>query len=214
MLLAIAALLMQPQAVLPTSFSAEKAALIQPAIPAASADAAFDTTNLPSEPLPAGVAVAAAAEVDSIAGASTPEPAPMTLAPTLAPITPGPMIAPVKPGKSGTISISELMEEQRHKEHEWIALSIAAHSAAAFDAWSTRHAITTYGAQELDPLYKPFANNGSIYAVIQVGPAIMDYVAKRMMYSRNNFVRRMWWVPQTASMVSSVASGGHNLTVR
>jgi hypothetical protein len=153
--------------------------------------------ELPSEPVPA--------DARSAATPSVPEPAPAN---------PRPAIGPGNSNKSATISIGELLQEQRHKRHQWMALGMAAHSAAAFDAWSTRHAITTVGAQELNPLYKPFANNGSIYAVIQAGPTVMDYVAKRMMYSRHDIVRKTWWLPQSLSMVSSLACGGHNLTVR
>ena len=110
-----------------------------------------------------------------------------------------------------TVSVAQLLVERRHDEHLWLGLSIAAHSAATFDAWSTRHAITTKGSQELNPMLKPFAGNASIYAAIQVGPALMDYVGRKMMYSRHNWVRRMWWAPQGASFVSSVLCGSINL---
>src|SRR4029077_9075414 len=80
-----------------------------------------------------------------------------------------------------------------------------------FDAWSTRHVITTAGAQELNPLLKPFAGNASLYAAIQVGPALLDFAGKKMMYNRHSWVRHMWWVPQSASFVTSIFCGAHNL---
>jgi hypothetical protein len=39
----------------------------------------------------------------------------------------------------------------------------------------------------------------------------MDLVGKKMMYSRRTWVRRMWWVPQSASFASSLFCGAHNL---
>jgi hypothetical protein len=111
------------------------------------------------------------------------------------------------------VSVGQLRAEGRRNQRLWIGLGIASHSAATFDAWSTRHAITTAGGQELNPMLKPFAGNASIYAAIQVGPALMDYVGKKMMYSRHSWVRRMWWVPQSASFASSLFCGAHNLGV-
>ena len=121
-------------------------------------------------------------------------------------------VAFIKPVKPMTVSVGELVAENRRKQFIWRGLVIASGSAATFDAWTTRHAITTANAQELNPLLKPFAGNSSLYAAIQVGPALMDYVGKKMMYSRSNFVRRLWWVPQSASFVSSLFCGAHNLS--
>jgi hypothetical protein len=60
-------------------------------------------------------------------------------------------------------------------------------------------------------MLKPFAGNGSLYAAIQVGPALLDFAGKKMMYSRVSWVRHMWWVPQSASFISSMFCGSHNL---
>ena len=113
-----------------------------------------------------------------------------------------------------TVSVGQLLDEERHKQRIWMGLGIAAHSSATFDAWTTRRAITTAGAQELNPLLKPFAGNASLYAAIQVGPALMDFVGKKMMYSSHSWVRSMWWLPQSASFASSLFCGAHNLGVR
>jgi hypothetical protein len=204
MLLALAALLIQPQLAAQMSFSAEKIALIQPANPVSSSDAAFSETSLPLAPVSTDMPVQPAAEFVSADLPNAPEPAPVNSAPA---------IAPLKPGKSMMVSVGELRAEERRNQRLWIGLAIASHSAATFDAWSTRHAITTAGGQELNPMLRPFAGNASLYAAIQVGPTLMDYVGKKMMYSRHSWVRRMWWVPQTASFASSLFCGAHNLGV-
>jgi hypothetical protein len=58
------------------------------------------------------------------------------------------------------------------RRRKWLALSIAQHSAATFDAWSTRQAISTGQYRELNPALRPFAGNASLYAAIQVGPLL------------------------------------------
>jgi hypothetical protein len=102
----------------------------------------------------------------------------------------------------------------RRQKREWLALSIAAHGTAGFDAWSTRRVLSSVpGSQEMNPLLRPFAGNGSMYAAVQVTPAILDFVSRRMMNSRYGWVRHTWWVPQAVSAVVSLASGVHNLGV-
>jgi hypothetical protein len=202
MLFALAALLIQPQVTAQVSFSVEKIALIQPAN---SASSSFSSSEilLPLAPVPSGTSIQPALDSDSAALPSAPEPVVVN--------TPAP-IAFLMPAKPMTVSVAELAAEGRHNQRIWRELTIASHSAATFDAWSTRHAITTTGAQEMNPLLKPFAGNASLYAAIQVGPALMDYVGRKMMYSRYNWVRRMWWVPQSASFASSLFCGAHNLS--
>lgn len=95
---------------------------------------------------------------------------------------------------------------------QWLALSIAVHSAAAFDAYSTRAAISR-GAAEADPLIRPFAGSDGLYAAIQVAPLALDFVARRMQRSQNSLLRRTWWLPQSASAGLFLFAGAHNLTV-
>jgi hypothetical protein len=114
--------------------------------------------------------------------------------------------APVKPVRVYTA-------EKPHMSRSWLALAIVQHGAATFDAYSTRQAIGR-GAVEDDPLMRPFAHSGAIYAAIQVGPLLLDYVARRMQRSEYRMVRRVWFVPQTASTVGFILSGAHNLSVR
>jgi hypothetical protein len=202
MFFAIAALLIQPQIAPQLSFSAEKIALIQPAssavsensLPPASAVADSAVTDLEVQP-------AAESNVNALPDA----PAPAVEAPVVT------ALILAKPSKPMSVTIAELLAENRHNQRIWRGLAIASSGAATFDAWSTRHAITAAGAQELNPLLKPFAGNASLYAAIQVGPVLMDYAGKKMMYSRHSWVRHMWWAPQTASFVSSLFCGAHNL---
>jgi len=95
----------------------------------------------------------------------------------------------------------------------WYALAIAGHSGAAFDAWSTRRAVSGGYGQEANPLLRPFANSNAIYAATQVSPAVMDYLGKRMMVSRHGWMRKIWWLPQAAGAGMSFASGAHNVSV-
>lgn len=94
----------------------------------------------------------------------------------------------------------------------WMILSLAQHGAAAFDAYSTRLAVSR-GAVEGDPLMRPFSHSPGIYAAIQVGPLLLDFAARRMQRSHNNFLRHTWWLPQSASTGLFIFSGVHNLQV-
>jgi len=112
------------------------------------------------------------------------------------------------------VSLPHLQDRsEKLRRREWLALSIAQHSAAAFDAWSTRHVISSGQGRELNPTLRPFAGNGSLYAIVQVGPIAFDYLGRRMMTSQHHWVRRTWWIPQAVSMAMSLASGAHNLSV-
>ncbi len=91
----------------------------------------------------------------------------------------------------------------------WIALTVAQHGAATFDAWSTRRAINA-GRIETDPLLKPFANSNSLYGAMQVGPALFDFIGHRMYRSQNSVIRKLWWVPQVAATAGFVYSGAYN----
>jgi hypothetical protein len=95
----------------------------------------------------------------------------------------------------------------------WYGLMVAGHGAAAFDAWTTRRAITSGYGVEGDPLQRPFANSGAIYATTQVTPVIMDYLGRRMLRSSHLLFRKTWWIPQAASATVSLGSGIHNYHV-
>jgi hypothetical protein len=104
-------------------------------------------------------------------------------------------------------------QTERRSRRLWEVLSVAQHSTAAFDAWSTRKAISSGRGRELNPLLRPFAGNASLYVAIQAGPVLLDFVGQRMMTSRHGWMRHTWWVPQAAGTVMSLFSGFHNLNV-
>ena len=206
MFLLLAALLVQPQLAPRMPFLAPKALLDDSASVAAVVTASENDRYSPSPESAFGPS-ADAAEPAAEPAAELPE-APLPL-PAVNPARP---MAFLRPASPLTVSVNELREENRRNQKRWLGLAIAEHSAATFDAWSTRHAITTVGAQELNPLLKPFAKNASLYAAIQVAPVLMDFTARKMMYSHHSWIRRMWWAPQSASFVSSLFCGAHNLS--
>jgi hypothetical protein len=57
---------------------------------------------------------------------------------------------------------------------------------------------------------RPFAHSPAVYAAIQLGPAMLDIVARHMQRSRNSLWRHTWWVPQSASTGVFLFSGIHN----
>jgi hypothetical protein len=155
-------------------------------------------------------AAAAAAPATEDSAATLPE-APAAM---LGAVGSQPPVAFLKSGQPIRVSVAQLQAENRRKQMMWTGLTVATSSAAMFDAISTRRAITRYGAVEMNPLLKPFAGNNSLFAAIQVAPALLDVAGRKMMYSRHNWVRRVWWVPQSASFVGSILCGAHNLSYR
>lgn len=103
--------------------------------------------------------------------------------------------------------------ETRQQRVAWYALAVTGSGAAAFDAYSTRRALTGNYGTEGNPLLRPFAHSSALYAATQVSPVLMDYIGKRMMVSQNRWMRRMWWLPQAAGSGFSIAAGAHNLSV-
>lgn len=91
----------------------------------------------------------------------------------------------------------------------WFALSVAQHGSAAFDAWSTRNAISQ-GRVEADPFMRPFANSAAIYGAIQVIPIGLDYLARRMQRG-TGWTRHVWWVPQSVAAATFLFSGSYNV---
>jgi hypothetical protein len=95
----------------------------------------------------------------------------------------------------------------------WLAMTAFQHSAAAFDAWSTRVSITSGRGKELNPLMRPFAGSGAIYGAIQVAPLATDFWGRRLMQSKNSTFRKLWWLPQAAATAGFMFSGANNLRV-
>jgi len=114
----------------------------------------------------------------------------------------------IQPSKPQVVT----MAERRRYTRSWLALSLVQHGAATFDAYSTRQSVSR-GNVEDDPMMRPFAHSGAIYAAIQAGPVALDFIARRMQHSEIGMVRRMWWVPQTVSTATFIFAGVHNLNV-
>ncbi len=123
-----------------------------------------------------------------------------------------PSLSMIRVPDSASAPVRFISPESQPSRSKWIALSIAQHAAAAFDAYSTRDAISR-GAVEQDPVMKPFANSSAIYAAIQACPVALDFAAHHMQRSENNFMRRTWWVPQSVAAGMFLFSGVHNLHV-
>lgn len=151
----------------------------------------------PGRLVPQPVAVVTSSPAD----ASTPSP--IVATPAGAALTYGPVYGPPRKAVS-----------DRRQRMEWLGLSIAAHSAAGFDAWSTRLVSSSVPmAQETNPFLRPFAGNASMYAAVQVDPTIFDYLSHRMMNSRHEFLRHTWWLPQAVSAAVSAACAVHNVGI-
>jgi len=185
--------------VLPQSGELARSVANAAAVSVADAANAKDSSaarELPSMPKPKvaadadGVAVAA-----NVAGAEAVQPPTVALA-----------VQPVKAAYTRP-------RETRGQRVAWYTLMAAGHGAAAFDAYSTRLALSGNYATETNPLLRPFSHSSALYAATQVSPAVMDYIGKRMMVSENRWVRKMWWLPQVAGSGFSVAAGVHNLGV-
>jgi hypothetical protein len=125
------------------------------------------------------------------------------------PIEPGSTALPFQPIKPAL----RRPRETRGERVEWYSLMFVGHSAAAFDAWSTRRAVSQHYGSEANPMLRPFSHSGAMYAATQASPAFMDFLGKRMMVSQSRWVRRMWWLPQIAGSGFSLAAGVHNFNV-
>jgi hypothetical protein len=141
---------------------------------------------------------------------SMPEPKPVIRESSSAELAAAPLAAlafePVKPATHRDF-------ESRNQKKMWYGLATAGHAGAAFDAWSTRRALSGNWGTEADPLMRPFAHSGTIYLATQVGPVLMDLIGKRAMTSQNRWIRKFWWVPQTVGASMSFRAGMNNVGV-
>jgi len=152
------------------------------------------------------VAADSTTKESSSASALPAMPTPKADAAAIEPAAPAQPFLPVKPVFT--------RPRETHKQRViWYSLAVTGHSAAAFDAWSTKRAVTGGYGQESNPFLRPFANSNAIYAATQVSPAFMDYLGKKMMVSEHRLIRKMWWVPQVAGASFSFYAGAHNVGV-
>jgi hypothetical protein len=173
---------------------------------------------------PAGVSVDAPKESSSSkALPSVPDPkiktdAEITADSNAAGVTPALKAEPVAPGSAppavgpGKPAFNREDVSERQKK-TWYALIAASSGAAAFDAWSTRRAVSGGYGTEGNVFLKPFSHSNAIYAATQVSPLVMDLIGRKMMTSRYPMLRKMWWLPQTAGTGMSVFAGVHNVGI-
>ena len=176
-----------------------KAAAEQPA--AVAEDSSKNST--PSNALPAApeAKIKTDAEIANAVNAPAGSSAPVEA------VTPGsPAAAPIKP------TIRQDYETE-HQKKEWYALMAVSSGAAVFDAWSTRRAISGDYGNEANPFLRPFAHSNAMYAATQVSPLVMDLIGRKLMTSRHNWMRKLWWVPQMAGTDASVSAGIHNVSL-
>ena len=219
MLLAVAALLFQFPVFsaynIPTAAKTSEPAAVSSAAHAAAVASPESPSSGKELSAEASSADADVAAVSFTPGRLVAEPltpaSPLPAASAVTPASPAAMEpAPIVPVYNPPV---RAVSDQRQRR-EWLALSIAAHSAAGFDAWSTRRVLSSEPrAQEMNPLLRPFAGNASMYAAVQVAPIILDFVSWRMMNSRHAWARHTWWLPQAVSAAVSFGGGMHNLGV-
>jgi hypothetical protein len=155
-----------------------------------SVTAPVDRDSLPE--VPAAKTIASANSNDAIGGAGSVSPA-------------------IQPSSNPYLKTARDASLESPRERGiWYGLMAVSHGAAAFDAYSTRRAISGDYGVEGNPLLRPFSHSGAIYAATQVSPAIMDYMGHRMLKSHNTLIRRFWWLPQTAGGSLSLSAGIHN----
>ena len=184
----------------PQTADAAKAAVAN--LPTVSADVTKDSSL--SQPLPSMPTPKIAA--DPAASGSV---GPVTVNASLASEAIEPRVAamPIQPVKPAYKRLGERPSQRKI----WYALTITGHGAAGFDAWSTRRAVSQHYGTEANMLLRPFSHSKTLYAAMQVSPAVMDYIGKRMMVSQNPWVRKLWWLPQAAGTGVSIGAGVHNM---
>jgi len=132
-------------------------------------------------------------------------------------VTPG--VEPIEPSYTPSTPISSVPTkaligrsyETSRQRKLWYALSFTGAGAATMDAWSTRRAITRGVGVEGNPMLRPFAHSGVLYAATQVSPLVMDFIGKRMMVSQHPLLRKVWWLPQAVGSSVSVSAAVHNV---
>jgi len=186
----------------PQSGDALKAVTERPA--GVSMDSAKDSSlskALPSVPDPK-IKTDAEIAANSNAASVTPGLAAQPVAPGSAPLT-------IRPGKPA-FNPEDVSERQKKI---WYGLIAASSGEAAFDAWSTRRAVSGGYGTEGNPFLRPFSHSNAIYAATQVSPLVLDFIGRKMMTSREPLLRKMWWLPQTAGTGMSLFAGAHNVGV-
>lgn len=198
MILAIAALLIPCQATLVSSWRPRD----DLAAPVATADASSDTKAAgPAKTGQISPPTATVAPINSTSSSPVKSTTPAPAASTSPDATLNIYLPPPPAFRPQT-------ETLRRPSRSFFILMATEHSAAGFDAWSTRQAVSQ-GRIEADPLMRPFAHSSAIYGAIQVFPLGLDFVAHRMQRS-SGWTRHVWWVPQSLATATFLFSGSYN----
>lgn len=172
--------------------------------PAAVAAASKDF--VPAKALPSTPDAKIKTDAELVADSKSTPGNPSLIVEAITPGNPAVVATPVRPvARRGEVSDQE--------KRGWYALLAVSSGAAAFDAWSTRRAVSGGFGTEANPLLKPFAHSNAMYAATQVSPLVMDFLGRKMMTSRHNWMRKMWWLPQLAGTNVSVSSAIHNVSI-
>jgi hypothetical protein len=171
---------------------------------------------LPNSDLPKPAAIAAPAFANTVASESSEDSVSRSALPN-APIPKASVESSsiaIKPSSNSSLKLAmERPVPTPRQQKLWYTFMAVGHSAAAFDAYTTRRAISGNYGTEGNPLLRPFSHSNAIYAATQVSPAVMDYVGRRMMTSSHPTLRRFWWIPQVAGAGFSVGAGMHNYSL-
>lgn len=139
-------------------------------------------------------------------------PVPQTSLNAADPASSTPSVQPGSPAFQPLKPVYIRPRETPRQRKMWYALMATSHGAAAFDAWSTRRAVSQ-GFVESNPFLRPAAGSNAIYAATQISPLVMDFIGKRMMTSEHLWIRRTWWLPQTIGSAVSFTAAVHNVGV-
>jgi len=192
---------------LPQNADTVKTEIVRPAAVLTTAAAPADSSkdSAPAKALPAAPEAKVKTDAELAADSSGAGSASSAVEPGT-PANPAVVAQPVRPAMRGDY-------ETAHDKKVWWALFAVSSGAAAFDAWSTKRAVTGGYGTEANPLLRPFAHSNSIYAATQISPLVLDLVGRKMLSSRHNLVRKLWWVPQMAGTDVSVSAGIHNVSI-
>ena len=172
MVLAIAALFLQFPAVAPSSLSkVSEAASIEESAPAGPADvepvadavASASVDRAPATVFPGSSEGQPESAIAMQPGRLTPMP--FASASSSAAADSAPLFSSSSATSAFVASSPASMRVTRQEEGEgrrkrvWLGLMMAQHSAATFDAWSTRRVISSGEGVELNPTLRPFAGN-------------------------------------------------------
>src|SRR5260370_19626103 len=149
---------------------------------------------LPNSDLPKPAAIASPAFANTVASVSSEDSATRSALPS-APVPKATVESSsfaIKPSSSSLLKPAmERPVPTPRQQKLWYTFMAVGHSAAAFDAYTTRRALSGNYGTESNPMLRPFAHSNAIYAATQVSPPVIDYVGRRLMTSSHPTLRRL-----------------------